>query len=151
LPPTAPVARWSICRLSLIQDAQPPPYFTLAAAAGLSSATASSAFYLQGSALLMDGPRRAVADDRRDDGLIVTNNIHSSDRRIRSGKHRRTADDSRSDNSLGWILRRGLVAREWPRTAATQLDLDTPTDLHRRAAHSPEGSSARTCALTLPR
>jgi len=94
------------------------------------------AFYLGGgSAPLMDGPAlRAVADAiRHEDGLIVTNNIHSSDWAAFAPADVavRLADELRSDNSLGWILSRlgGLAAREWPRSAATQFDLDTPTDL----------------------
>ena len=94
------------------------------------------AFYLGGgSAPLMDGPAlRAVADTvRHDDGLIVTNNIYSSDWAAfaPAGGAVQHANDLRSDNSLGWILSRqgGLAAREWPRSAATQFDLDTPTDL----------------------
>jgi hypothetical protein len=94
------------------------------------------AFYLGGgSAPLMDGPAlRAVADAiRHEDGLIVTNNIHSSDWAAFAPAQVavRLADELRSDNSLGWILSRlgGLAAREWPRSAASQFDLDTPTDL----------------------
>jgi hypothetical protein len=94
------------------------------------------AFYLGGaSAPLMDGPAlRAVADTiRRDDGLIVTNNIYSSDWAAFAPAEAavQQANDLRSDNSLGWILSRqgGLEAREWPRSAASQFDLDTPTDL----------------------
>ncbi len=94
------------------------------------------AFYMGGgSAPLMDGPAlRAVADTiRRDDGLIVTNNIYSSDWAAFAPAEVAVqhANDLRSDNSLGWILSRqgGLTAREWPRCAASQFDLDTPTDL----------------------
>jgi len=94
------------------------------------------AFYLGGgSAPLMDGVMlRAIADSiRREDKLIVTNNIFSSDWAAFAPadvavQH---ADQLRSDNSLGWVLSQqgGLAAREWPRSAATQFDLDTPTDL----------------------
>jgi hypothetical protein len=101
------------------------------------------AFYLGGgSAPLMDGGTlRAVADAiRHDDGLIVTNNIHSSDWAAFAPAEVavRLADELRSDNSLGWILSRmgGLDAREWPRSAATQFDLDTPTDLVIAGLHS---------------
>jgi CTP:molybdopterin cytidylyltransferase MocA len=94
------------------------------------------AFYLGGgSAPLMDGSTlRAVADTvRHDDGLIVTNNIYSSDWAAFAPAEVAVqhANDLRSDNSLGWILSRqgGLAAHEWPRSAATQFDLDTPTDL----------------------
>ncbi len=94
------------------------------------------AFYLGGgSAPLMDGAAlRAIADAiRQEDGLIVTNNIYSSDWAAFAPADvtARLADQLRSDNSLGWILSRQgeLTAREWPRSAATQFDLDTPTDL----------------------
>jgi len=101
------------------------------------------AFYLGGgSAPLMDGSTlRAVADTvRHDDGLIVTNNIYSSDWAAFAPAEVAVqhANDLRSDNSLGWILSHPpagsqtcgrLAAREWPRSAATQFDLDTPTDL----------------------
>jgi CTP:molybdopterin cytidylyltransferase MocA len=106
------------------------------------------AFYLGGgSAPLMDGPTlRAVADTvRHDDGLIVTNNIYSSDWAAFAPakvavQH---ANDLRSDNSLGWILSRqgGLAAHEWPRSAATQFDLDTPTDLLIAGLKRPERSA----------
>jgi len=94
------------------------------------------AFYLSGGgAPLMDGlALRAVADAiHQNEGLIVTNNVHSSDWAAFTPADVavRLADELRSDNSLGWILSRlgGLAAQEWPRTAATQFDLDTPTDL----------------------
>jgi hypothetical protein len=94
------------------------------------------AFYLGGgSAPLMNGATlRAIADSiRRADRVIVTNNIFSSDWAAfaPADAAAKYADQFRSDNSLGWVLSRhgGLTAREWPRTAATQFDLDTPTDL----------------------
>ena len=94
------------------------------------------AFYLGGgSAPLMDGAMlHAIADAvRHGDGLIVTNNIFSSDWAAFAPADVavRCAGQLRSDNSLGWILSRqgGLTAREWPRSAETQFDLDTPTDL----------------------
>ena len=105
------------------------------------------AFYLGGgSAPLMDGSTlRAVADTvRHDDGLIVTNNIYSSDWAAFAPAEVAVqhANDLRSDNSLGWILSRqgGLAAHEWPRSAATQFDLDTPTDLLIAGLKRPEGS-----------
>jgi len=98
--------------------------------------TVHRAFYLGGgSAPLIDGATwRAIVDSiRHDEGVIVTNNIFSSDWAAFApadvaGKY---TDQLRSDNSLGWVLSRhgGLAAREWPRSAATQFDLDTPTDL----------------------
>jgi CTP:molybdopterin cytidylyltransferase MocA len=106
------------------------------------------AFYLGGgSAPLMDGPTlRAVADAiRHDDGLIVTNNIYSSDWAAFAPAEVAVqhANDLRSDNSLGWILSRqgGLAAHEWPRSAATQFDLDTPTDLLIAGLKRPKGSA----------
>jgi hypothetical protein len=94
------------------------------------------AFYLGGgSTPLMNGATlRAIADSiRHDDGVIVTNNIFSSDWAAFAPAEAavKYADQLRSDNSLGWVLSRhgGLTAREWPRSAATQFDLDTPTDL----------------------
>jgi hypothetical protein len=106
------------------------------------------AFYLGGgSAPLMDGHAlRAVADTvRHDDRLIVTNNIYSSDWAAFAPAEVAVqhANDLRSDNSLGWILSRqgGLAAHEWPRSAATQFDLDTPTDLLIAGLPRPEGSA----------
>jgi hypothetical protein len=94
------------------------------------------AFYLGGgSAPLMDGAAlRAVAEAIRcEDGLIATNNIHSSDWAAFAPAEAavRHAGALYSDNSLGWVLSQqgGLAAREWPRSAATQFDLDTPTDV----------------------
>jgi len=105
------------------------------------------AFYLGGgSAPLMDGATlRAVADSiRHDDGVIVTNNIFSSDWAAFAPAEAavQCADQLRSDNSLGWVLSRncGLTPREWPRSAATQFDLDTPTDLLIAGLKRPFGS-----------
>lgn len=104
------------------------------------------AFYLGGgSAPLMDGGvLRAVAEAiRREDGLIVTNNIHSSDWAAFAPAAAvvRHMHDLRSDNSLGWVLSQegGLAAREWPRSAETQFDLDTPTDLLIAGLLRPDG------------
>ncbi len=94
------------------------------------------ALYLGGgSAPLIDGATwSAIADSiRHDEGVIVTNNIFSSDWAAFAPAEvaLKYADQLRSDNSLGWVLSQhgGLAAREWPRSAATQFDIDTPTDL----------------------
>ena len=94
------------------------------------------AFYLGGgSTPLMSGATlRTIADSiRHDDGVIVTNNIFSSDWAAFAPAEVavKYADQLRSDNALGWVLSRhgGLTVREWPRSAVTQFDLDTPTDL----------------------
>jgi len=94
------------------------------------------AFYVGGgSAPLIDGATwRAIVDSiRHDEDVIVTNNIFSSDWAAFAPAEvaLKYADQLRTDNSLGWVLSRhgGLAAREWPRSAATQFDIDTPTDL----------------------
>jgi hypothetical protein len=109
------------------------------------------AFYLGGgSASLMDGTMlRAVSDAiRHDDGLIVSNNIFSSDWAAFAPADVavRLAEELRSDNSLGWILSRlgGLAAQEWPRSVVSQFDLDTPTDLVIAGLHPGIGPHLRT-------
>jgi hypothetical protein len=106
------------------------------------------AFYLGGgSAPLMDSATlRAIADTiHRETGLIVTNNIFSSDWAAFAPADVavQCADQLRSDNSLGWILSRqgGLKAHEWPRSAETQFDLDTPTDLIIAGLNRPDRSA----------
>ena len=77
------------------------------------------AFYLGGgSTPLMNGATlRAIAGSiRHDDGVIVTNNIFSSDWAAFAPADVAVqyADQLRSDNSLGWVLSRhgGLSVRE---------------------------------------
>jgi hypothetical protein len=78
--------------------------------------------------------------------LLITNNFYSSDWVAFAptsvlGGH--PLPDN--DNELAWLLgeHRGLPIRELPRSAATQLDVDTPTDLFTLAAHPGAGPHTR--------
>jgi len=64
--------------------------------------------------------------------LAVTNNLHSSDW-IAFNHARRVpalADRLPTDNSMGWVLQEegGFEVRALPPSAASRLDIDTPTD-----------------------
>jgi hypothetical protein len=78
------------------------------------------------------------------DELVITNNLHSTDwaafapaRAIRGYE-----DRVPRDNSLAWVLHReaGLAVEAWPVSAASRLDIDTPTDLLVLALHPRCGS-----------
>jgi len=80
--------------------------------------------------------------------LVVTNNLHSSDWAAFAPATAVVGFEERvlRDNSLAWVLHReaGLPAQSWPASAASRLDIDTPTDLLVLASH--EGCGARLAA-----
>jgi hypothetical protein len=80
------------------------------------------------------------------DRLVVANNFYSSDF-VAFGPTSVLRDHPvpDSDNQLAWLLGEdaGLPIRELPRCAATQFDVDTPTDLLTLAAHPDAGTHTR--------
>lgn len=72
---------------------------------------------------------RALLDHQ---ALLIANNFYSSDFvAFCPGQALRAIELPDTDNDLAWLLgeRAGLPAYHLPHTAATQLDVDTPTDL----------------------
>ena len=106
-------------------------------------------FYIGGGAgpLLMADALASIAESMlSSDRLVVTNNFYSSDW-VAFGPTSVLGQHSlpSSDNGLGWLLGEdaGLPVRELPRSAATQLDVDTPMDLLTLAAHPGTGPHTR--------
>lgn len=73
------------------------------------------------------------------DKLLITNNLYSSDWVAFTPATIISAHVSRvsRDNALAWVLDRegNLPVDAWPPTAASRLDIDTPTDLMILAQH----------------
>lgn len=73
------------------------------------------------------------------DAFLVTNNLHSSDWVAFAPALMLSTFSERveRDNALAWVLHReaGLLAEAWTPTAASRLDIDTPTDLQVLARH----------------
>lgn len=78
----------------------------------------------------------SILDGKR---LVVTNNLHSSDWAAFTPAAAIKGYEDRvlRDNSLAWVLHReaGLAADSWPASAASRLDIDTPTDVLVLALH----------------
>lgn len=74
----------------------------------------------------------------------ITNNFHSTDWALISHAKelRRSSDRLPTDNALGWILRNDLdfEVTDLPPSAATRLDIDTPSDIYLAAAHPNAGT-----------
>jgi 2-phospho-L-lactate guanylyltransferase (CobY/MobA/RfbA family) len=79
---------------------------------------------------------RSALDAER---LVVTNNLHSTDWAAfaPAAAIKGYEDRIERDNSLAWVLHRegGLEVESWPVSAASRLDIDTPTDLAVLALH----------------
>jgi CTP:molybdopterin cytidylyltransferase MocA len=76
------------------------------------------------------------------DQLLIANNFYSTDfAAFTPASVLKDADPPAFDNDLGWLLGEtlGLPIRELPRTAATQLDVDTPMDLMPLQLHPAAG------------
>jgi CTP:molybdopterin cytidylyltransferase MocA len=76
------------------------------------------------------------------DQLLIANNFYSTDfAAFTPASVLKDADPPAFDNDLGWLLGEtlGLPIRELPRTAATQLDVDTPMDLMTLQLHPAAG------------
>jgi CTP:molybdopterin cytidylyltransferase MocA len=76
------------------------------------------------------------------DRLLIANNFYSTDFvGLTPASILKDTDPPAFDNDLGWLLGEtlGLPIRELPRTAATQLDVDTPIDLMTLKLHPAAG------------
>ncbi|MBI2918937.1 MAG: hypothetical protein HYY01_13220 [Chloroflexi bacterium] len=80
--------------------------------------------------------------------VALSNNLYSTDFAGFSPANVLTGDDLPDrDNGLAqWAVRHGFEVRTLPRTAATQFDVDTPTDLLILQAHPGAGHHARAYA-----
>ncbi len=103
-----------------------------------------------GSAPLLgrEGLAEAIAGLR--EGVVITNNLHSSDWAAFAPARAvvALADRLERDNALAWVLVHdaGFSAEALPRSAATQCDLDTPTDVVIAALHPAAGRHLRQAA-----
>lgn len=92
-------------------------------------------FYMGGGsgALLSEGQMERIAHTVLSaDELLITNNFYSTDfAAFTPARIISSIEPPATDNELGWLLGEdvGLKNISLPRTAATQLDIDTPTDL----------------------
>ncbi len=92
-------------------------------------------FYMGGGSgplLSQDEMVRMVETVDKEDEFLITNNFYSTDYAILSpAQALRAIEPPDLDNDLGWLLVRqaGLKNYSPPRSAATQLDVDTPMDL----------------------
>ena len=80
------------------------------------------------------------------DHLLIANNFYSTDfAAFTPAPILKDAAPPAFDNDLGWLLGEtlGLPIRELPRTAATQLDVDTPIDLMTLKLHPAAGRYVR--------
>ncbi len=78
--------------------------------------------------------------------ILVTNNLYSTDfAAFVPGEALAAITPPATDNDLGWLLREeaGLKNYSPPRTAGTQLDVDTPADLMTLSYHPAVGRHAR--------
>ena len=76
------------------------------------------------------------------DHLLIANNFYSTDfAAFTPASILKDAEPPAFDNDLGWLLGEtlSLSVRELPRTAATQLDVDTPIDLMTLKLHPTPG------------
>jgi len=85
---------------------------------------------------------RMVETVDREDEFLITNNFYSTDYAAFSpARALRAIEPPALDNDLGWLLVRqaGLKNYSPPRSAATQLDVDTPIDLMTIKGHPDVG------------
>jgi len=86
---------------------------------------------------------RMVEKVDREDEFLITNNFYSTDYAAFSpARALRAIEPPELDNDLGWLLVRqaGLNNYSPPRSAVTQLDVDTPIDLMTLQGHPALGS-----------
>jgi len=80
------------------------------------------------------------------DKLVIANNFYSTDfAAFAPGQAIESIEPPAVDNDLAWRLveQAGLACKELPRNAATQLDIDTPTDLMTLKPHPRVGPHTR--------
>lgn len=103
-------------------------------------------FYMGGGSgplLSQDEMTRMVEAVDKEDEFLITNNFYSTDyAALTPAQALRAIEPPRLDNDLGWLLVRqaGLKNYSPPRSAATQLDVDTPIDLMAIQGHPAVGS-----------
>jgi hypothetical protein len=108
-------------------------------------------FYVGGgsSALLSSEEMGRIAETLLSaDQLVIANNFYSTDFAAFAPAQAIESIEPQTltvDNDLAWRLvkRAGLECKELPRTAATQLDVDTPTDLMTLKPHPGVGPHTR--------
>ncbi len=106
-------------------------------------------FYMGGGSgpLLPADEMARIADElTAADRLLIANNFYSTDfAAFTPAAILDRAAPPATDNALGWLLGEdlGLPIRELPRTAASQFDMDTPTDLITLKAHPAVGPHTR--------
>jgi len=102
-------------------------------------------FYMGGASgplLSQDEMVRMVERVDQEDEFLITNNFYSTDYAVFSPARALQAIEAPElDNDLGWLLVRqaGLKNYSPPRSAATQLDVDTPIDLMTIEGHPDVG------------
>ena len=99
-----------------------------------------------GALLQVDEMARIVRAVRHADRVLLTNNFYSTDfAAFAPASVLDSVDPPAIDNDLGWVLavKGGLPNEALKRTASTQLDVDTPTDLMALALHPGVGAHAR--------
>jgi hypothetical protein len=107
-------------------------------------------FYMGGGsgALLSSAEMARIAQRlQSSDRILITNNYYSTDFVAFSPTSAlNSIEPPAVDNDLGWLLAEeaGLPNDSLPRSAATQLDVDTPTDLMVLASHPGVGAHTRT-------
>jgi hypothetical protein len=106
-------------------------------------------FYIGGgsSALLSSEEMSRIAETLLSaDQLVIANNFYSTDfAAFAPAQAIESIEPPTVDNDLAWLLveQAGLPCKELPRTAATQLDVDTPTDLMTLKPHPGVGPHTR--------
>lgn len=115
------------------------------------------ALYLGGGSAPLMGPEvlaEIVAHLAAHNSTVLTNNLHSSDWAAfaPAGAVVDLADRLNRDNALAWVLvhEAGFTAEVAPRSAATQFDLDTPTDALIAALHPGAGTHLQAAAALSP-
>jgi CTP:molybdopterin cytidylyltransferase MocA len=102
-------------------------------------------FYMGGGSgplLLQDEMVRLAEKVDGEDEFLITNNFYSTDYAVLSpARAVHAIKPPQLDNDLGWLLVRqaGLKNHSPPRSAATQLDVDTPIDLMTLQGHPDVG------------
>ena len=103
-------------------------------------------------ALLQEEGLSSMAELLLEEEVFLVNNFYSTDFAALAPAHLLLElPPPRRDNQIGWLLwEAGLIPKELPRTAATQLDIDTPTDLLILKLHPEAGAHTRNFLNGIP-
>jgi hypothetical protein len=145
------LASWAGSRGVLVEMDEPGPFhFGRTLRDVLRKHEAERVLYLGGgsAALMQRAQLRELVDTlcRAQGDVLITNNFYSTDFAAFSpASALERVRLPAIDNDLGWVLaeQAGLPNTSLQRCAATQLDVDTPTDLLTLAAHPGCGSHTR--------